>query len=142
MERFEVDLSRAGCPVAIHCDGAISGRLDPSRIDRVVTNLLANAVKFGPGKPIDIFLGEHDGTAWLTVQDHGIGIERAQQSRIFGRFARAVSPERYGGLGLGLYISRRIVEAHGGTIRVDSQAGAGSSFTVELPRAEPGGGAR
>jgi signal transduction histidine kinase len=142
VERFEVDLSRAGCPVAIQGDGAISGRWDRSRIDQVVTNLLSNAVKFGAGKPIEILFGEQAGTAWLTVRDHGIGIEKAQQAPVFERFARAVSTENYGGLGLGLYISRRVVEAHGGRLRVDSQPGSGSSFTVELPRAEPGSGER
>ncbi len=142
VERFEVDLSRAGCLVAIQGDGAISGRWDPSRIDQVVTNLLSNAIKFGAGKPIEILFDEQAGTARLTVRDHGIGIEQAQQAHIFERFARAVSTENYGGLGLGLYISRRVVEAHGGRLRVDSQPGSGSSFTVELPRAEPGSGAR
>ena len=142
VERFEGDLSRVGCPVAIQGNGAISGCWDRSRIDQVVTNLLSNAVKFGAGKPIEILFGEQAGTAWLTVRDHGIGIEQAQQARIFERFARVVSIQSYGGLGLGLYVSRRVVEAHGGRLRVDSQPGSGSSFTVEIPRAEPGGGER
>jgi signal transduction histidine kinase len=142
VERFEGDLSRAGCPVAIQGDGAISGRWDRSRIDQVLTNLLSNAVKFGAGKPIEILFGEQAGTAWLTVRDHGIGIEQAHQARIFERLARVVSILSYGGLGLGLYVSRRVVEAHGGRLRVDSQPGSGSSFTVELPRAEPGSGER
>jgi signal transduction histidine kinase len=72
------------------------------------------------------------------VRDHGIGIELAQQQAIFERFQRAVSERHYGGLGLGLYICRRIIEAHGGSIRVDSQPGAGATFTVELPLADRG----
>jgi signal transduction histidine kinase len=67
-----------------------------------------------------------------------LGIDPAHHGRIFGRFARAVSPDHYGGLGLGLFISRRIVEAHGGTIKVESRPGAGATFTIELPCARPG----
>jgi signal transduction histidine kinase len=75
--------------------------------------------------------------ARLAVRDHGIGIAPEQRGRIFGRFERAVSERHYGGLGLGLYISRRIVEDHGGSIRCESQPGAGATFTIELPCAGP-----
>ena len=67
------------------------------------------------------------------VKDHGIGIEPEKVSRIFERFERAVSSRSYGGLGLGLYIARQIVEAHGGQIAVASQPGEGSTFTIDLP---------
>ena len=139
VERFGADLDRAGCEVAIRGDAVVTGRWDRSRIDQVVTNVLSNAIKFGAGKPIEILFDAQAGTARLTVRDQGIGIDDAQQARIFERFARAVSTHHYGGVGLGLYISRRIVEAHGGTIRVESQPGSGSSFTVELPCGELGG---
>jgi len=99
----------------------------------VVTNLLSNAIKFGAGKPIEIAVGAECGTARLAVRDHGIGIAPEQRDRIFGRFERAVSERHYGGLGLGLYISSRIVADHGGSIRCESQPGAGSTFIVELP---------
>ena len=69
----------------------------------------------------------------IAVRDHGIGIAPEALERIFERFERAVSSRNYGGLGLGLYIVRRIVEAHGGTIRVESAPGEGSTFLVELP---------
>jgi signal transduction histidine kinase len=113
------------------------GRWDRSRIDRVVTSLLSNAIKFGAGKPIEISLGVEGGVARLTVRDHGIGVGPGLCHRIFGRFERGVSERHYGGLGLGLYLSRRIVEDHGGSIRCESQPGAGSLFTVELPCAGP-----
>jgi signal transduction histidine kinase len=132
-QRFEADLAAARCPLSIRCEGPVVGRWDPSRVDQVVTNLLANAVKFGPGEPVEIHLGEEAGLARLSVHDHGIGIDPSHQARIFDRFERAVPVRHYGGLGLGLYISRRIVEAHGGSIRVESRPGAGSTFTVELP---------
>jgi signal transduction histidine kinase len=135
--RFEEDLSQSRCSVSIHCGAPIMGRWDRSRVDRVVTNLLSNAIKFGAGKPIEIFLRAEGGVARLAVRDHGIGINPDQRDRIFGRFERAVSERHYGGLGLGLYISRRIVEDHGGSIRCESRPGAGATFTVELPCAGP-----
>jgi len=75
--------------------------------------------------------------ARVAVRDHGIGIDPTRQGRIFERFERAVSDKHYGGLGLGLYISRWIAEAHGGTIRVQSEPGAGSTFILELPCVGP-----
>ena len=137
VERFEPDLARSRCSVSIRGDAPVSGMWDRSRIDQVVTNLLSNAMKFGAGKPIDIILREEAGVARLIVKDFGIGVDRTRQPLIFDRFERAVSSRHYGGLGLGLYISRRIVEAHGGSIRVESQPGSGSTFTVELPSARP-----
>jgi signal transduction histidine kinase len=77
-----------------------------------------------------------DGTdARVSVQDGGIGIAPETQQRVFERFERAVSARHYGGLGLGLYIVRQLVEAHGGEIALESMPGKGSTFTVELPRA-------
>ncbi|WP_284665393.1 ATP-binding protein [Myxococcus sp. SDU36] len=67
------------------------------------------------------------------MRDFGVGIPRKDQTRIFERFERAVSSRNYGGLGLGLWISRQVVEAHGGVIRVESEPGNGATFTVELP---------
>ena len=75
--------------------------------------------------------------ARLVVRDQGIGIPPEARERIFGKFERAVSERHSGGLGLGLYITRSIVEAMGGTIRVESLPGQGSTFTVELPRSGP-----
>ena len=72
--------------------------------------------------------------ARISVRDHGIGLAREDQSRIFERFTRAVSPRHYGGLGLGLYISAQILRAHGGSLRVESEPGAGACFIVDLPR--------
>ena len=133
VQRFGLDLAKSGCSVSVHDDGPAVGRWDRSRLDQVVTNLLANAIKFAAGKPIEIHIEADAGTARLIVKDLGIGIDPAQTARIFERFGRAVSAKHYGGLGLGLYISRSIVAAHGGSIHVTSQPGAGTTFTVELP---------
>ncbi|WP_242516204.1 AAA family ATPase [Sorangium cellulosum] len=135
--RFKLDLARAGCSLSLRDGGRLVGLWDRSRVDQIVTHLLANAIKFGAGKPVEISLGEEAGTARLSVKDHGIGIDPARHAQIFERFGRAVSERHYGGLGLGLYMSRRIAEAHGGSIRVRSAPGDGATFTVELPRAGP-----
>ncbi|WP_438044556.1 sensor histidine kinase [Sorangium sp. So ce128] len=141
LARFKLDLARAGCSVALQEHGRIVGLWDGSRVDQIVSNLLANAIKFGAGKPVEISVGEEAGIARLSVRDHGIGIDPARQGQIFERFERAVSNRHYGGLGLGLYISRSLAEAHGGSIRVESALGAGATFIVELPRIGPPRGA-
>jgi signal transduction histidine kinase len=131
--RFELELARQGVCVAIDSDGPVCGNWDAERLDQVVTNLLSNAIKYGRGLPIDIAVGHEGSRARLSVRDRGIGISAADQQRIFAPFARAVSSRHYGGLGLGLWITRKIVDASGGTIAVDSHPDQGSTFTVDLP---------
>jgi signal transduction histidine kinase len=97
--------------------------------------LLSNAIKYGRGKPITIHVAYEATTVRLQVRDQGIGIAAEHLDRIFVRFERAVSSRNFGGLGLGLYIVRQIVEALGGIVRVSSEIGVGSTFTVTLPRA-------
>ncbi len=108
------------------------GQWDRFRLEQVATNLLSNAIKFGAGKPIAVAVREHRGLTTLEVQDHGIGIPPGMLNRIFDPFERAVSVRNYGGLGLGLFIVRTIVEGLGGIVRVESKPNAGSTFTVEL----------
>ena len=91
-------------------------------------------MKFGAGRPIELSVEARGARARLTIRDHGIGIAPEEVERIFQRYEQAHPSRAYGGLGLGLFIVRQIVEAHGGTIRVESQPGAGSTFTVDLPR--------
>ncbi len=145
LDRLEPERARAASPVSV-ATTPVTGRWDRARLERVVASLLSNALKFGAGKPVEIVVFGVGGRATLVVQDHGIGVDLAEQARIFDRFERAVSTRNYGGLGLGLYISRRIVEAHGGTLRVASEPGGGATFTVELPLeplvAAPGADAR
>jgi PAS domain S-box-containing protein len=127
------ELAQAGSPLDIRGEPVV-GRWDPLRMGQVVINLLANAAKYGAGKPVEIRYGAAEGRAFLQVRDHGIGVAEADQRHIFERFERAVSSQNYGGLGLGLYIVKRIVEAHGGSIRVESAPGEGAAFLVDLPR--------
>jgi signal transduction histidine kinase len=129
---FEPELQRHQCTLDRKIEGPIIGRWDPMRLDQVVTNLIANAIKYGAGKPIELRVDVEGGKARVIVRDHGIGIAPIDQQRIFDRFERAASLS-YGGLGLGLYISRQIVIAHGGAVRVESAPNDGSTFTVELP---------
>jgi predicted ATPase/signal transduction histidine kinase len=138
VDHIEADLAASGSSVSIECAASVVGRWDPSRLEQVVTNLMTNAAKFGAGKSIEIRIERSGADARLTVTDHGIGIDPARRLHVFDRFERAVPSSRYGGLGLGLYIARSIVAAHGGTITVDSELGAGSTFTVTLPCSVPG----
>jgi PAS domain S-box-containing protein len=132
--QFREEAARAGCDLRLRVDETVAGVWDPLRLEQIIANLVSNALKYGAGKPIEISATASSvGGATISVRDHGIGIQVDHQERIFERFERAVSERNYGGFGLGLWIARRIVEAHGGTIRVWSQPGAGSTFTVELP---------
>jgi signal transduction histidine kinase len=101
----------------------------------VLSNLLANAMKYGTGQPIDVIVeGRGDSDVRLAVTDRGIGIAADDLDRIFEAFERAAPVEHFSGLGLGLYICRRIVEAHGGRIDVASRPGEGTTVAVTLPR--------
>jgi PAS domain S-box-containing protein len=112
---------------------AIVGRWDPVRLEQVLINLLSNAVTFGLRQPIHVSADRDRDLVHIEVRDRGIGLAPAEIDRIFGKFERAVSTAHYGGLGLGLYISRQIVEAHRGWIEVESTPGCGSTFRVTLP---------
>jgi signal transduction histidine kinase len=111
----------------------VVGTWDRPRMERVVSNLIANAMKFGSGKPIEITICKQGGRARLSVRDHGIGIARTEQARIFEMFERLVPARHYGGFGLGLWIAKRILDAHGGRILLWSRPGEGSEFTVDVP---------
>lgn len=128
-------LGAAGAGLALRSQGPVVGQWDPVRLGQVVENLVANALKFGGGKPVEVSVSRQDGEARLVVSDSGIGIAPEDQGRIFDKFARAVSVTNYGGLGLGLWIVRQNVEAHGGAVAVESRPGAGARFTVTLPLA-------
>jgi signal transduction histidine kinase len=128
----DMALARTGQPVEVRGVPRLTGRWDRDRLDQVITNLISNALKYGAGKPVWVAL-ERDQTARLRVHDDGIGIAPADQQRIFERFERPAASAQLGGVGLGLWIARELVLAHGGTISVDSALGQGATFTVELP---------
>ncbi|MBZ4419807.1 PAS domain-containing sensor histidine kinase [Myxococcus sp. RHSTA-1-4] len=131
--RFGPEAERAGCALDLRLAGPCVGSWDRLRLEQVVSNLLSNALKYGAGRPVHLHVEEREGHARLWVRDEGIGIDAAAHARIFQKFERAVSERHYGGLGLGLYVVRTLIEAMGGTIRVESQPGEGATFFVELP---------
>jgi signal transduction histidine kinase len=135
LARTADELARAGCQVGARLDPAVIGEWDRNRVEQIATNLLSNAMKYGRGKPIEVTVDGAGDDARLVVRDQGIGIAPEDQARVFHRFERAVTSQHFGGLGLGLWIVHELVEAHGGTIRVESAPGAGARFEVLLPLA-------
>ncbi len=131
--RFSDEARAADVPLVASIEDGVVGRWDAQRLDQIVSNLLSNAIKYGPGQPVDVTLERRGDVARLEVRDRGIGVPPEDQARIFDQFERAVSTRNYGGFGLGLWISRQIVEAHGGSIAVTSEPGQGATFTVTLP---------
>jgi signal transduction histidine kinase len=131
------EMARQGCSLSLESEASLPGRLDAMRMGQLVQNLLSNAIKYGAGKPIEVRLKQVGPRARLEVVDHGIGVAAENRARIFNRFERAVPVRHYGGLGLGLWVSRQVVEAHGGAITVTDTPGGGATFTVELPLDAP-----
>ena len=138
VDRWKEELARVKCDYTLEAPEPVVGTWDGVRLEQVLDNLLGNAMKYGPGRPIHVSLRKHGEHARLVVRDEGMGIALEDQARIFEKFERAVS-ENYGGFGLGLWISREVVRALGGRILVDSTPGQGAKFTVELPLAPPPG---
>ena len=127
----------AGHPIVLSMpDEPILLRCDPLRLEQVVTNLLSNAIKYSLSETAIEVTVEGDGDlAVISVTDQGVGITPADQARLFEPFRRVgLSKEMVSGVGLGLYVVRRLVEAHGGHIEVASEPGRGSTFRVFLPR--------
>jgi signal transduction histidine kinase/Na+/proline symporter len=128
-------LSAAGCPLVLDLAAEVVGRWDRLRLEQALTNLLTNAAKYAPGKPVVVQVRAAPGRATLVVRDQGPGIRPDEQERLFRPFERAISFVHVSGFGLGLYIVRQIAEAHGGRVYLESQPGHGCTFTIELPLA-------
>jgi PAS domain S-box-containing protein len=121
------------CALSLELEPRIEGVWDRLRIDQVVSNLVSNAIKYGKGKPIVVTASVDGDHAVLSVRDNGDGISSADFDRIFERFERVAERSQCAGLGLGLWITKRIVESHDGTVAVESELGKGSTFIVRLP---------
>lgn len=138
--RFAPAAARDGTELRVFTEPA-SIRVDRRRLEQALGHLLSNALRFGAGRPIDVTLEGDDEHVRLAVADGGSGIDPRDEERIFGRFERASSWRHHGGLGLGLFLTRRIAEAHGGSVRVSAGRRRGAVFTLELPRGGPRGAA-
>jgi two-component system CheB/CheR fusion protein len=123
---------------------AVRVRADPGRLEQVFLNLLANAMEHAPGSgSIELTVKAEDGNAEIVVRDHGAGVAAKDLRTIFEPYTRLGTPHRAPGLGLGLYVAREIVSAHGGEIEATSRVGKGTSMIVRLPLARRrGGGSR
>ena len=127
----------SGTTITLQAHPPVTGLWDAFRIEQVAMNLLTNALRYGRGKPVDISVHLLPGSVRMDVRDHGMGIPEAAQQRIFEQFERITNNDCTGGLGLGLYITRQLVEAHGGLIAVQSREGEGAVFQVTLPLNSP-----
>lgn len=130
---FSEELARARCPAQLCLNNALIGHWDSYRIRQMISNLLSNAIKYAPNKPIQIITTGDAHTAKFILQDFGPGISKSDQERIFSLFERAVPANQVSGLGLGLFITKKIVEGHGGNIKIESIKNEGTKFTIELP---------
>ena len=134
--RFEEQLKSAKCELHLRVDERIEGTWDRARIEQVVVNLISNAIKYAPGAPVEVgarFADAQGRWVHFYVHDQGPGIAPETQARIFERFERADASRNIGGLGLGLYIVKQIVEAQGGLVSVESRPDQGARFTVKMP---------
>jgi two-component system OmpR family sensor kinase len=119
--------------IRLKAPAALSGTWDRAALEQVIGNLVSNAIKYGDGKPVDIRLAQDGARACLEVKDQGIGISAEDQARIFGRFEQVMTGQARSGFGVGLWLARALIEAHRGSISVQSAAGNGAAFTVWLP---------
>ena len=136
IEGLKLQLNDRKCEIFLHQDSDLCGHWDRYRIEQVVENLITNAIKYGDGNPITVFLSRNNQSAIMKVRDQGVGIDPENHERVFQRFERATAEKNITGLGLGLYIVKQIILLHGGSICVESELGKGSTFTVKLPLAE------
>ena len=136
IERLKESATASRCEVTIEKRAAeMPALVDPLRIEQVITNVLENSFKFGAENPVRVVLDVQDENAVIPVIDHGPGIPEEDRERIFGRFERAVSSRHYGGLGLGLFLSREILTPLGGTISAENDAAGGARITIRVPLA-------
>lgn len=132
-DRLRDELHEAGCTVFLDLAAALPGRWDVDRLEQVIENLLGNVIKYAPGAEVTIATRRCDHGCQVIVADRGPGVPHDKQHVIFERFERAGTARALGGLGLGLFIARQLVEAHGGRIRVEATQGGGATFIVDLP---------
>ncbi len=132
IDRLHEPAQDAKCSVVTEIESGVITSGDPLRIGQVVSNLLSNAFKYAAGTPVEVAVTRQDDVAIVRVADGGPGIPEAHLERVFGRFERAAS-RNFGGMGLGLFVAREIVVAHGGTIAARNREARGALLEVRLP---------
>lgn len=133
LNRFTGPLKEMNISFDFKLEDKLMIECDSFRIEQVITNLMSNAIRYGEKRPIELSLKKANNLAYFSLKDSGRGIDPQDQQRIFNRFERAVGATEISGLGLGLFISRQILEEHHGKIWVESQLGRGSTFNFTLP---------
>lgn len=128
---------QGGDRARVEIEEGLQAWADAERLGHVIGNLVENGIKFSDEGPVVVSAARDDGSIVLIVSDEGVGIESARLDSVFEGPAPAGGKATPSGTGLGLYLSRRLVEAHGGTIAVESKLGAGSTFTVRIPAEGP-----
>lgn len=131
VERFTPQFEAVGISVTTKLVPNIVGNWDSYKLEQVINNIFSNAIRYAPENPMEIRLWKEAEKIVLNIQDFGPGIEKNNLTKIFDRYERASSTR--GGLGLGLYITKQIVELHEGSIRAESKSGEGTTFVIELP---------
>ena len=131
-ERLRPTYEARGAQLEAFAEGEALCVVDRDRIEQVLVNLLTNSLRYGRGRPVEVRAEQGSGLVRVEVRDQGIGISAEHLQRVFDRYERAISANEVSGLGLGLFISRQIVESHGGRIWVESTPGEGSRFVFEL----------
>lgn len=134
-EKMSTQFINAGCGLpVIKRPEHVLGEWDRDRMEQVITNLFSNAIRYAPGKPVELVLKDEGQNIRLEVHDHGSGIDEKDHKKIFERFERAVGAMNTSGMGLGLFISKQIIEAHEGQIWVESKKGQGATFIIVMPK--------
>jgi signal transduction histidine kinase len=133
VQRFDKQAYALGSKLQFITNGPAYAICDRSKIDQVISNLVSNAIKYGSNKDIVVGVSHSNDRPSIYVEDHGIGIPESEQKKIFDRFERSTSARKYSGFGLGLFVVKKIIDAHQGTIEVQSNPNYGSRFTISLP---------
>lgn len=134
VDKFSPVFKANSCSIQMNMQPEVEVNWDAQRIEQVIANCLSNSVKFSHKAIIEIALKTDGDMVIFSIKDNGIGISEEFQQKMFNKFERGVSSTSYGGLGLGLYIVHQIIQAHRGTVRVNSAPGSGAEFIFQVPR--------
>jgi len=134
VERISAALVKADCKLNFRLDHDVRGVWDTLRLEQVFENLFSNAIKYAAGSTISVNVIDYENEVTVYFEDDGCGIPKESRSKIFDRFERAGQSRKIGGLGLGLYVVREIIRAHGGTITLDNSLEKGTKFKIGLPK--------